>query len=117
MPKCYWCEKPHKKLTRDHLLPVVFGGLDDAANIVMSCAACNHDRSILTGYAMRVVRYNRLSDKHWKLRKRTRPLLDRLRPEMIELQNKWREIETKNLGHSPLGKLSINIKKTDDHNR
>lgn len=39
--RCVYCGKKVKKLTRDHVIPLVEGGSNTASNIVPACQVCN----------------------------------------------------------------------------
>jgi 5-methylcytosine-specific restriction endonuclease McrA len=39
--RCFYCKKRDKKLTKDHVIPLVKGGKDIASNIVPACRRCN----------------------------------------------------------------------------
>lgn len=42
---CYYCGK-RKKLTRDHIIPVMKGGSDSMENIIGACRGCNSKKGI-----------------------------------------------------------------------
>jgi len=81
MPKCFWCDKNFKNLTRDHVIPVSHGG-GDGLNIVPACEKCNNERGIVSCNIKQDTIY--LSQR---------------------LYDKWIDIETKVLGRSVLATL------------
>lgn len=46
MTECHWCHAPLTvdNSTIEHKIPLARGGLDNANNRVLACAACNHGR-------------------------------------------------------------------------
>lgn len=46
---CAYCGKKRtRKLTLDHIEPLARGGTNRAANLVLACVDCNHDKGGLT---------------------------------------------------------------------
>lgn len=41
---CAYCLRSDKKLTRDHVIPLNAGGLDDPENVVPACLSCNSSK-------------------------------------------------------------------------
>ena len=39
--RCFYCGKRVKKLTKDHIIPIIQNGVDTIANIVPACKRCN----------------------------------------------------------------------------
>lgn len=97
--RCFWCHVTNKPLTRDHVVPLGFGGDDSAANIVRACEACNQERGRIVHAALNVFRSASHPDK--SKRKALNALLA-LRP----LMEKWGRIEREHLnGRSVSDKL------------
>ena len=47
MGRCIWCDlvfTSDRPSTRDHILPLAYGGSDAALNIVLTCRSCNSRR-------------------------------------------------------------------------
>ena len=44
--RCHWCKELFKlkDLTLEHIIPLDRGGLDNANNMTLACAPCNHAR-------------------------------------------------------------------------
>lgn len=79
--RCFWCNVHTREITRDHVIPVSFGGRD-FANIVWACQPCNGER----GQVSNAIKLGRL--------------------DLFQaLYQKWVEIETRELGHSPTASL------------
>ena len=49
--RCYYCERrfPPKKLTLDHMIPLVRGGKTSKGNCVPCCQECNRQKENLPG--------------------------------------------------------------------
>lgn len=41
---CHLCERKNVRLTRDHIIPKIFGGLGISHNIQLICGECNSNR-------------------------------------------------------------------------
>lgn len=39
--RCAYCQKPHRKLTQDHVIPLSRGGSHTVNNVVPACRSCN----------------------------------------------------------------------------
>lgn len=79
--RCFWCGKYEKHITRDHVIPVSFGG-GNYGNIVWACHPCNNER----GRVSHAIKNGFLDDHR-------------------ELYERWLEIEKRQLGHSPTESL------------
>lgn len=48
--KCAYCGVFRKNLTVDHVIPLLFGGVNDFSNLVGACYSCNQAKGSLDGY-------------------------------------------------------------------
>lgn len=93
--RCFWCNVHTREITRDHVIPVSFGG-GDFENIVWACGPCNNERG-------------RVSQE-----------IKRGRVYVVQkLFNKWVSIETRELGYSPTESLvsMVSVKSPRDYGK
>lgn len=46
--RCAYCLRADRTLTRDHVVPISRGGLDEAGNVVPACQSCNSRKGVGT---------------------------------------------------------------------
>jgi 5-methylcytosine-specific restriction endonuclease McrA len=58
--KCAYCLKEFKKLTMDHVVPLVKGGSHDKDNIVPACKSCNSSKQARDQFEFVAKKFGRL---------------------------------------------------------
>lgn len=79
--RCFWCGECADRMTKDHVIPLSFGG-GNAGNIVWACESCNGQR----GRVSYAIKKGSVSEVRF-------------------LYEKWVAIETETMGHSPTASL------------
>lgn len=92
-PRCFWCHARGVPLTRDHVVPLSYGGSAGAANVVRACHACNQARNWISAALLNV--YKAAAGRP-KAQRRAAKRLEVVRP-LIPV---WAAIERRRFGRS-----------------
>ncbi len=109
---CFWCSViPSKALTRDHVVPVMFGGEFIYPNVVMACEDCNSERGEIPQYVRQIQQLTQRIEKWHRRMYRLRRRLKKKMHWVLMLQRKWTAIENEKWGSSPSSKIEITLPK------
>jgi hypothetical protein len=117
MKACFWCGATGVPINKDHVVPKSEGGVGGGfkhKNVVMSCHPCNQSRGRITSHKSTIKELSKfLNTGRMKNYRRLRRKLVKQNESFLLLQKKWIEIETAKLGHSPSGKICLELPSYD----